>query len=451
LESSTTAAVGTRLLEHFSDQLHRIPLGFGPRHLVALLILLAVGYVARHAPDPHGQLAGALPDSGSLPDPELYIAGLTGGGLWERYKLTISMDGRHEPSTVAQWGEVWDDWLVYLHAAGCRRRPGRCDRGEGCKGIPWQRARERHLKAFLDLPCRSGPRKGMAKTVATRAAYLKAIKPVYQFAVRKRILSRDPFADVRPPKVGDGLAIAFSRDQLAKILTAAAGHADRRIYIMCWLGYHGLRCMEIAGLRREHVRLDDEPVLLVHGKGSNRREVPVMRLFVPVLAEWTRDMGTFDPLIVAHDNQCRPTAQPLSPSRISGMLSDFIRHDAGVGGSAHRLRHTAATFMLDEGDGENLHHVSRFLGHARLDTTMIYVRAHQWNVRKWVDRMPDPADPTRRQPQPQRLGELLGEALRQTLTPEMSRRLRDLPEDLAATYRPLLELGHLLAADQAGG
>jgi integrase len=422
-----------------SDQLRRIPY-LAPRHLLALLILLAVGYVASRVPHlHHGPATGA-----GLPDPELYMAGLTGSGLWDHYKLAISLDGRHAESTIGQWGEVWSDWLGYLHSAGCRRQPDRCDRGEGCKGIQWHKAKEKHLKGFLDVPCRSGPREGLPKSTATRSAYTKAITGAYRWAVRKRLLSRDPFADVRAPRVGEGPPRSFTRAELGRILHAAAGYHDRRVYVLCWFGYHGLRCMEMAGLLCQDVRLDEEPQLLVNGKGGKQRPVPLHPLFVPVLGEWARGMTALDPLVVQHDNKGQPTVLPLKPSTVSALFSRFMTEE-GIDGSAHWFRHTAATIMLDEGDGENLHHVQQFLGHASPTTTLRYVKAHSWNVRKWVDRMPDPRDPTRRvAAEPTPAEPEIAAQLRRVLTPEMSQRLSELPDDLAATYLPLLQLGSLL-------
>jgi integrase/recombinase XerD len=438
----STALLNARLLEDLSELYHQLRYTpMGPRHLLVLFMCGMVVLMSSRYPHLyHG------PATNGLPLPDLLVAGLTGPAVWQRYELAISMDGRHTDNTVKAYRKRWRDWLGFLHDQGCKR--ARCDRGEGCTGIPWHRATEKHLKRFLDQPARSGRRKGQPKAVRTRALYVVVITGVYRYATRKRLITRDPMVDVRPPMIGDGLPRSFSRDQLRRIFAAASVHQDRRIYLFTWLGYHGLRVGEMAALDLEHVRLDDDPQILVRGKGPGEgkwRPVPLQSPFVPVLRAWIDGQPGRGPVLEKHNNRGEPTGEPLTSGAISTLMSAFIQQDCGIDGSAHRLRHTAATFMLDEGDGENLYHVQRFLGHARPDTTLGYVKAHAWNVRKWVNRMPDPRDPYQRPAG--REPAQLGEALRRVLTPEMSRRLRELPEELASTYRPLLALAGLLDAD----
>lgn len=426
-----SAALATTLAR-LSDLLRRTPCP-SPRHLLTLVLLLTVGLVASKAPHlHHGSVTG-------LPDPELFIAGLTGDGIWQRFKLTISLDGHHSEETIADYRERWARWLAFLHDAGCKRR--RCPRDETCTGIPWHKASERHLKRYLDQPIRSGPRAGRPLSVSSRAAYISCLKSVYAYAVRKRILSRDPLADVRPPRVGDGIPRSFSRTELQQLFALAASHHDPRVYLLCWLGYpHGLRCIEMARLGVEHLLLDEEPRMLIHGKGDRSRMVPVHQLFLPVLRAWIAGLPTHGPLVIGYTRWQTPTSSPLSPRTISDLLGRFIRSEVGLAGSAHWLRHTSATLMLDV-NGENLFHVQHFLGHASPVTTQVYTRAHQWDVRRDMVKMPGPHDPfapPADEPEP------VAEVLRRVLTPELARRLLELDPELAGGLRPLLDLASRL-------
>jgi integrase/recombinase XerD len=64
---------------------------------------------------------------------------------------------------------------------------------------------------------------------------------------------------------------------------------------------------------------------------------------------------------------------PFTPNQITKLVGDYItRADIGKKGSCHLFRHTMATLMLE--NGSDIRFVQAMLGHARLDTTMIYTK-----------------------------------------------------------------------------
>ena len=95
--------------------------------------------------------------------------------------------------------------------------------------------------------------------------------------------------------------------------------------------------------------------------------------------------------------------RPLQPSTIGDLLATHIQSvldpqrdlerepDKTIDGSAHRLRHSAATWALAAAEGANLEDVRQFLGHQDSRTTRLYVSRFRWNVaRNVVAVMPDP-------------------------------------------------------------
>ena len=63
---------------------------------------------------------------------------------------------------------------------------------------------------------------------------------------------------------------------------------------------------------------------------------------------------------------------------------------AGLGGrglSVHKLRHTAATLMYQEG-GVDVRVLQELLGHAQLSTTQIYTHVSNQNVKAAVEQNP---------------------------------------------------------------
>jgi integrase/recombinase XerC len=148
-------------------------------------------------------------------------------------------------------------------------------------------------------------------------------------------------------------------------LRRALALADSRVGLMLVLGaYGGLRCSEIAGIDRSDI-LDDRtpPLLLVHGKGSKERLVPIG----PVVAAAFERYGlpATGPLFVS-----RKGGGALTPHTVGQVISEYLRA-SGVNATAHQLRHRFAT-ALYEASGGDLLVTQQMLGHASPSTTAIY-------------------------------------------------------------------------------
>lgn len=130
--------------------------------------------------------------------------------------------------------------------------------------------------------------------------------------------------------------------------------------------YTGLRRSEIAAMRWDRFNHDLSEYRVL-GKGLATRTVPI----VPSLASILRPVrGGY---VWVFPGERRLHVNPAT-------IWDWVRTvaaEAGIHVTPHPLRHTAANRMLQklkaEGHPEALRIVQRFLGHARLETTQIYV------------------------------------------------------------------------------
>lgn len=137
------------------------------------------------------------------------------------------------------------------------------------------------------------------------------------------------------------------------IIRAALQKADQRVQLMIELmAYGGLRRGEVATVKGEHIK---GQWLTVTGKGGHARAVPLP----PHLAARIRDRGPgwiFPGKINGH----------LSARRVGELVSECLPD----GLSGHTLRHRyGTTAYQSSGD---IRAVQTLLGHARLDTTMLY-------------------------------------------------------------------------------
>jgi integrase/recombinase XerC len=207
-------------------------------------------------------------------------------------------------------------------------------------------------------------------TAATRRGDLSALRGFSHWLVRQHVIATNPTDDVERIKVPDAVPRALDRDQVAMLLDVCP---DARARAIVWLQVGlGLRCSEVARLHVEDWSRR-AGVLLVHGKGSRDRELPVVADVTRALAEYLREWPTpRGPLIRSYR-----TPRALRPDTISGMVSEWMRA-AGIklvardGVSAHALRHTAASDVLEQ--SKDLRAVQDMLGHRQLATTAIYLR-----------------------------------------------------------------------------
>jgi integrase len=197
---------------------------------------------------------------------------------------------------------------------------------------------------------------------ATRRGYLSALRTFAGWAIDNELLSTDPTA--RLAKVCDvrGEPRHLSAGRVARLQMILPD--ERARLIVALMHQLGLRCVEVARLEVTDWDSSAAELRLV-GKGGHVRYGQVL-----------------DDLAVMLERRCAGRTGPIigiTAGRISILVSRWM-DQAGIKGgrydgvSAHALRHTAASNLLD-GCG-NVRLVQEFLGHASLSTTERYLRRH---------------------------------------------------------------------------
>ncbi|MBI2001252.1 MAG: site-specific integrase [candidate division NC10 bacterium] len=142
----------------------------------------------------------------------------------------------------------------------------------------------------------------------------------------------------------------------------------------------GLRLQE--ALHLEVADIDSSRLMLhIHrGKGAKDRFVPLPHTTLNLLRAHWRTHRHPRLLFPALGRSGRGASQALSPmakSSVQGAFRKALR-EAGIrkrGVCVHTLRHCYATHLLEA--GVNLRLIQRYMGHATLETTMIYLHLTQ--------------------------------------------------------------------------
>jgi len=132
----------------------------------------------------------------------------------------------------------------------------------------------------------------------------------------------------------------------------------------------GARAFELLQLKVEDVSPAERVVAIRHGKGGNRREVPIRRDLAQRLCLHigARRAG---PLFASRQQGSGPTPHVRTRQRVGQVVRD-VACAAGITKRVypHLLRHTVATRLLAL--GMDITDLQRFLGHESNVTTRLY-------------------------------------------------------------------------------
>lgn len=209
----------------------------------------------------------------------------------------------------------------------------------------------------------------------TQISYLNATRRFCQWLHKEQFLESDITIDFEMPKEEHRLPSAvLNVDQVESMLNCIDikrpwGLRDRAL--LETLYSTGMRAMEASNLDVYDLDVDRRIMNIRRGKGKKDRVAPMGERAIEWLTKYLNDSR---PSLVAVTNSTRMfvsmRGNPIHRIHISGVVRKY-REKAGLPrGSAHLLRHTAATLMLE--NGADLRSLQTFLGHARLTTTQIY-------------------------------------------------------------------------------
>ena len=213
---------------------------------------------------------------------------------------------------------------------------------------------------------------------ATAARRLSALRQYFKFLVNEGLRKDDPTAALDAPKRGRPLPKILSEGEVATMIDGIAQEdkaAALRLGALMELIYAtGLRVSELVSLPLAAAKRD-QPFLVVRGKGSKERLVPLNDAAKRAVAAYLEVRADFLPRSVKASQWLFPSSGHsghLTRQRLGQLLKDAAVK-AGIDParvSPHVLRHAFATHLLDR--GADLRALQKMLGHADIATTQIY-------------------------------------------------------------------------------
>ena len=230
---------------------------------------------------------------------------------------------------------------------------------------------------------------------AAKNRKISALRSFFRYLyVKKHLIPSNPATDLEGPKNKPSLPKYLNLEEsvlLLKTIYADKESKNRRrdfaivtLFLNC-----GMRLSELVGINLNDISVDWQTIV-VTGKGNKKREIflndacrEALYPYMKTRLAGTPEKASQKALFLSRNGR------RISNKTVQAMIYKYLDM-AGLGGrglSVHKLRHTAATLMYQEG-GVDVRILQELLGHAQLSTTQIYTHISNQNIKAAVEQNP---------------------------------------------------------------
>lgn len=221
----------------------------------------------------------------------------------------------------------------------------------------------------------------------TRARKISCIRGFFKYLCgNQRLLKDNPAQNIDSPKLKKSLPKYLNLDQSIQLLEAVDGDFKERDYAILLLFLScGMRLSELVGINMTDLQDD---VLRITGKGNKERLV----YLTPACCQAIADYIKVRPKDQVKDRKAlflSKRRQRISVKTVQFLVKKYLEK-AGLDTSrysVHKLRHTAATLMYQNGHVD-VRLLQEILGHSQLSTTEIYTHINNQQLRQAANQNP---------------------------------------------------------------
>lgn len=216
---------------------------------------------------------------------------------------------------------------------------------------------------------------------------ISSLRSFYDYLVSEELLSVNPFVNVTLPKEGKKLPKFIYENEMMDFLnhidtTSLKGKRDLAIFELLY--GCGLRVGELVSIKITDIDYVTKTIL-VHGKGSKDRIVPVHEIAIQKIKDYL--VFTRSIFLARTDKQDQHylflnfKGTPLTARGVRDILNkELDRQVSTLRISPHAFRHSFATHLLNH--GVDLRSVQELLGHVSLSTTQIYTKVSKEKLKE---------------------------------------------------------------------
>ncbi|HJD91326.1 MULTISPECIES: site-specific tyrosine recombinase XerD [Bacteroides] len=220
----------------------------------------------------------------------------------------------------------------------------------------------------------------------SQARIISGIKSFYHFLLLEEYIEENPADLLDSPKIGfkvpEVLTLA-EIDAIINVVDVSTAEGQRNRAILETLYSCGLRVSELTNLKISKLYFDDGYVI-VDGKGSKQRLVPISNRAIQEIKYYLMDRGMSIIKKGSEDTLfLNRRGTGLSRVMIFNIVKKYAEEaEISKNVSPHTFRHSFATHLLE--GGANLRAIQSMLGHESITTTEIYTHLDKSLIRQEI-------------------------------------------------------------------
>ena len=222
--------------------------------------------------------------------------------------------------------------------------------------------------------------KNLKRTSVSRKS--STLRSFYEYWMTQDEAVVNPFIQLVHPKKEHYLPHFFYEEEMEALFDTVENDAKKGLrdrVILELLYSTGIRVSELVHIKEQDIDMTS-PGVKVLGKGGKERFIPFGEFCKQSMERY---LASFKPKLNSHHDSLlvNMKGDPITERCVRYVLNDVVKRTAGVTEiHPHKLRHTFATHMLNQ--GADLRTVQSLLGHVNLSTTGRYTHVTNEQLRK---------------------------------------------------------------------
>lgn len=212
---------------------------------------------------------------------------------------------------------------------------------------------------------------------ASRARKVASLKSFFEYLeIKVKMIKENPSKELETPDIKRREPIYLNLDECKRLLEAiqdGSVRSKRNYCMVIILLNQGLRVSELLNLKVEDI-INNKKLRII-GKGSEERFSPLNDTTREVIKEYIDFEGIVEGRLFK-----------ITKEQVNNVIKKYCKIakiDKHV--TAHKLRHTLATFSLKETN--NLRYVQKMLGHKNISNTQIYTHINDEEMERYANKV----------------------------------------------------------------
>jgi site-specific recombinase XerD len=229
----------------------------------------------------------------------------------------------------------------------------------------------------------------------TRHTIVSGIRQFFRWAVKYKYLTHDISRNIENPKLKEQLPKSLSiQDALKMMDSAKKRKISERDYLITLIFFIlGVRVSELVGINENDIH-ESKGVIKIRGKGSKEREltltpklIQAIDLYKPIRRRILEERNNKNEIALFVNEKHGKRLTRRGTEYIIEQIARTAGVECDFNVSPHKLRHTCATILYNEGNADILA-IAELLGHKDPSTSKIYTKIKQEKMRSVIESNP---------------------------------------------------------------